>query len=200
MWDAGQSAKAKLTVLQPLPPRFLSCGLAQPFKMESKLVFQLLLAEVSMSSLFKTWLHTSPGSALWAGLSWVVLPPCQVSPGVEGSKEHLHSDFWGFSWGGWNEGMTGTLVPHVSTAARPLYRVTQDFKRQCPKRTDPSIQIFIKALCPAHLLPSHWPKHVSYVSNPGIYMRGRGLKVSGDHQCMDPPQPGKALHFLNVEL
>ena len=56
-------------------------------------MFQLLIAEVSMSNSFKTRLHVSPGFALWAGLSWLVLPPCQVSPGVVVSEEHLHSGF-----------------------------------------------------------------------------------------------------------
>ena len=129
-------------------------------------------------------------------LGWAQLGGSSTLPGVSwGGRFQRASSLrlLGLQLSWLEQGMTNTCA-HVSTVARPLYRVTQDFKRQCPKRTDPRIQMFTKALCPAHLLPSHWPKHVSYVSNPGIYVRGRGLKVSGDHQCMDPPQPGKALN------
>ena len=59
--------------------------------------------------------------------------------------------------GGWPE----HLWLHVIPAAGALHRATQGFRRPRPKRTDPGTQMFVKAVCPEHLLPSQWPKQVT---------------------------------------
>ncbi|XP_046538622.1 uncharacterized protein LOC124250600 [Equus quagga] len=78
----------------------------------------------------------------------------------------FNSHFQHFSWNGWNSG--GWLGSPVSPCglfirvAGPLYQVTQDVKRQCPKRTNLSIQALVKPLLVSLLLMSHWPKQVTW--------------------------------------
>lgn len=147
-------AQCQLTVMPFATSRFLELWTHTAVPAGKEAGFSLLTAKVSMSNLLKRdcifplALHSGLGSAGW------FFHPCQVSSGWKAPKS-IFTQTSGASAEVAGTRDDCTLVPPCHHSSF-IHRVTQDFKRQHPKRTDPSIQICTKASSPAHL-PRQFP-------------------------------------------